>query len=213
VKVHGLPVIEDAAQAFGGGDVPRRASPRPSASSRPRTSSASATAAWLPQRRGLAARVRMLRFHGSRDKKLFEYVGTTPRWTRAGGVPARLLGQIKVERTTAARRRRYAELGLGELLELPKDEPATLPSFLQPAAPSATSSRAALAAAGIGHACTTSWPLHLQPSMAHLATRKATCPRRAGRPREPLRDAWLERPRATGAVVATLQGAVATPVR
>ena len=58
----------------------RRASPRPSASSRPRTSSASATAASSPCNDAeLAERVRMLRFHGSRAKKDFEYVGYNSR--------------------------------------------------------------------------------------------------------------------------------------
>ena len=58
----------------------RRRSSRPSASSRRRTSSASATAA--SSRRNdeeLAERVRMLRFHGSRDKKTSSYVGYNSR--------------------------------------------------------------------------------------------------------------------------------------
>ena len=73
----------------------------------------------------VAERVRMLRFHGSRDKKTFELVGTNSRLDAVQAAMLRvflpqLTGWNTARREAAAR---YAELGLGELVELPADEP------------------------------------------------------------------------------------------
>ena len=67
----------------------------------------------------------MLRFHGSRDKKTFELVGTNSRLDAVQAAMLRvflphLTGWNEARREAAAR---YAELGLGELVELPVDEP------------------------------------------------------------------------------------------
>src|SRR4029079_12446928 len=72
-----------------------------------------------------ADRVRMLRFHGSRDKKTFELVGTNSRLDAVQAAMLRvflprLAGWNAARRDAAAR---YAELGLGDLVELPLDEP------------------------------------------------------------------------------------------
>ena len=76
----GIPIIEDAAQAFGAQGVA--------------TTGVASTFSFFPTKNmfalgdgglvaatdeGLAERVRMLRFHGSRDKKTFTYVGTNSR--------------------------------------------------------------------------------------------------------------------------------------
>jgi len=216
LKAHGLPVIEDAAQAFGGGDVAKKG--------------IAATFSFFPTKNlfclgdgglvatsdeELAARVRMLRFHGSRDKKLFEYVGYNSRLDELQAAFLRVfLGQIKgwnEQRREAAAR--YAELGLGELLELPKDEPGHVYHLFCTRSPERDKYRDALAAAGIGHACHYIVPLHLQPSMAHLGYKQGDLPETESAARENLCvPLWAGIAREQQErVVATLQGAVATP--
>ena len=84
LRALGLPVLEDAAQAAGAsldGVAPARSATSPrSRSTRPRTSAASATAARSPPTTTTIAELaRALRFHGSRDKQTFEYVGYNSR--------------------------------------------------------------------------------------------------------------------------------------
>ena len=116
----GLPLIEDAAQAFGADGVAG--------------TGACSTFSFFPTKNlfalgdgGLvtcledevAERVRLLRFHGSRDKTTFELVGTN---SRLDAVQAAML-RVFLPRLTgwnAARREaaaRYADLGLGEAVE------------------------------------------------------------------------------------------------
>jgi len=122
----GIPIIEDAAQAFGAQGVA--------------TTGVASTFSFFPTKNlfalgdgglvaatdeELAERVRMLRFHGSRDKKTFTYVGTNSRLDELQAAALRLfLGELdgwnRARREAAAR---YAELGLGEFCELPEDEP------------------------------------------------------------------------------------------
>jgi dTDP-4-amino-4,6-dideoxygalactose transaminase len=217
LKLHGLPVIEDAAQAFGGGGVAQKG--------------IAATFSFFPTKNlfclgdgglvatndeELAARVRMLRFHGSRDKKTFEYVGYNSRLDEIQAAMLRVfLGQIKhwneLRREAAAR---YAELGLGDLLELPKDEPGHVYHLFCTRSPERDRFRDALAAAGIGHACHYVVPLHLQPSMAKLGYKEGDLPETERAARENLCvPLWAGIAREQQErVVATLQGAVATPV-
>src|SRR3989440_869533 len=121
----GVPLIEDAAQAFGSPDIA--------------TTGVASTFSFYPTKNlfalgdgGLVAatdeelgeRVRMLRFHGSRDKKSFSYIGTNSRLDEVQAAVLRLfLGELdgwnRSRREAAAR---YAELGLGEFCELPDDE-------------------------------------------------------------------------------------------
>ncbi len=122
----GLPLIEDAAQAFGAEGVAR--------------TGICSTFSFFPTKNlfalgdgglvtclddDVAERVRMLRFHGSRDKTTFELVGTNSRLDAVQAAMLRvflprLTGWNDARREAAAR---YAELGLGELVELPVDEP------------------------------------------------------------------------------------------
>ena len=73
----------------------------------------------------LAERIRLLRFHGSKAKKDFELVGYNSRLDELQAAVLRLfLPHVdewnRLRREAAAR---YAELGLGEVCELPADEP------------------------------------------------------------------------------------------
>ena len=121
-----IPIIEDAAQAFGALGAGR--------------SGAWPTFSFFPTKNlpglgdgglvatddaALADRVRLLRFHGSRDKQTFEAVGYNSRLDELQAAALRLF-LTRLDGWNAARREaaaRYAELGLGEACELPVDEP------------------------------------------------------------------------------------------
>ena len=104
----------------------RPVSPPPTASSRPRTCSRSATAASSRRAtRTSPSAIRLLRFHGSKAKKDFELVGYNSRLDELQAAVLRLfLPHLdewnRLRREAAAR---YGELGLGEVCELPADEP------------------------------------------------------------------------------------------
>ena len=118
----GVPVIEDAAQAFGAPGVAQQG--------------LVSTYSFFPTKNlfclgdgglvatsdeALAERVRMLAFHGSRDKTEFDFVGYNSRLDELQASFLRLfLTQLdewnRGRREAAAR---YAELGLGDLVELP----------------------------------------------------------------------------------------------
>ena len=67
----------------------------------------------------------MLRFHGSKAKKTFEYIGYNSRLDEVQAAALRIFLR-ELDGWTSARREaaaRYAELGLGDLCEIPVDEP------------------------------------------------------------------------------------------
>ena len=151
----------------------------------------------------VAERVRMLRFHGSRDKKTFELVGTNSRLDAVQAAMLRvflprLTGWNDARREAAAR---YAELGLGEIVELPADEPGHVYHMFV-----VRSSRRAEIAAALGEAGIASASYYVDP--AAPATRDAL-PRRLRRltPRDGARrrgepraaDVGRHRARAAGA--------------
>ena len=162
----GVPIVEDAAQAFGARDVA--------------TVGAASTFSFFPTKNlfalgdgGLVAandeelgeRVRMLRFHGSKDKKSFSYIGTNSRLDELQAAVLRLfLGELdgwnRARREAAAR---YAELGLGEFCELPEDEPGHVYHMYVVRTPERARLAEALSAAGIANASYYVTPLHLQP--------------------------------------------------
>ncbi|MGD0273661.1 MAG: DegT/DnrJ/EryC1/StrS family aminotransferase [Gaiellaceae bacterium] len=217
LKVHGLPVIEDAAQAFGAAGVAQKG--------------IAATFSFFPTKNlfclgdgglvatsdeALAERVRMLRFHGSRDKKLFEYVGYNSRLDEVQAAMLRVFLN-HIDRWNSLRREsatRYAELGLGDLVELPSDEPGHIYHLFCVRSPERDKFRDALAEAGIGHACYYVVPLHLQPSLAHLGYKQGDLPETELAARENLcLPLWggISREQQER-VVATLRDAVAIPV-
>ena len=167
----GLPLIEDAAQAFGAAGVA--------------STGVCSTFSFFPTKNlfalgdgGLIAcrddevaeRVRMLRFHGSRDKQTFELVGTNSRLDAIQAAALRvflphLKGWNDGRREGAAR---YAELGLGEAVDLPLDEPGHVYHMYVVRTPDRASIAAALKEAGISSASYYVTPLHLQPAMRYL---------------------------------------------
>jgi dTDP-4-amino-4,6-dideoxygalactose transaminase len=167
----GVPIIEDAAQAFGASGIA--------------TTGVASTFSFFPTKNlfalgdgglvaatdeELAARVRMLRFHGSKDKQTFAYVGTNSRLDELQAAVLRLfLGELdgwnRSRREAAAR---YAELGLGEFCELPEDEPGHVYHMYVVRTPERARIAEALAAAGIGNASYYVTPLHLQPALREL---------------------------------------------
>jgi dTDP-4-amino-4,6-dideoxygalactose transaminase len=175
----GLPLIEDSAQAFGADGVAR--------------TGICSTFSFFPTKNlfalgdgGLvtslddevAERVRMLRFHGSRDKKTFELVGANSRLDAVQAAMLRvflphLAGWNAARRAAAAR---YAELGLGELVELPVDEPGHVYHMYVVRSPRRAEIAQALTDAGIACASYYVTPTHLQPAMRHLGVAEGSLP-------------------------------------
>jgi dTDP-4-amino-4,6-dideoxygalactose transaminase len=167
----GVPVIEDAAQAFGSPDIAR--------------SGVASTFSFYPTKNlfclgdgglvstddeELAERVRRLRFHGSRDKVDFELIGYNSRLDELQAAVLRVFlreldSWVSQRREAAAR---YAELGLGSACELPEDEPGHAYHLFFCRSPDRDRIRAALRAEGIGSAVYYATPLHRQPALAHL---------------------------------------------
>jgi dTDP-4-amino-4,6-dideoxygalactose transaminase len=172
-------VIEDAAQAFGSPGVAQR--------------STVSTFSFFPTKNlfcigdgglvatndvELAERVRMLSFHGSRDKLDFDFVGYNSRLDELQAAFLRLF-LTQLDDWTRARREaaaRYAELGLGELVELPHDEPGHVYHLFVCRSPERDRIRAALSEAGIGSAAYYTTPLHLQAALRFLGWQPGSLP-------------------------------------
>jgi len=175
----GLPLIEDSAQAFGAPGVGRRG----------RIS----TYSFFPTKNlfclgdgglvvtsdsELAERVRMLSFHGSRDKIDFDYVGYNSRLDELQAAFLRIF-LTHIDEWNRGRREaaaRYAELGLGELVDLPQDEPGHIYHLFVCRSPERDTIRDALRAAGVGTATYYVTPLHLQPALRHLGYERGSLP-------------------------------------
>jgi dTDP-4-amino-4,6-dideoxygalactose transaminase len=175
----GLPLIEDAAQAFGAEGIA--------------TTGVSSTFSFFPTKNlfalgdgGLVAatddavadRVRMLRFHGSRDKRTFELIGTNSRLDALQAAFLRvslphLTGWNSSRREAAAR---YAELGLGDAVELPADDAGHVYHMYVVRSPERDRIAAALAEREIASASYYTTPLHLQPALRHLGWEAGSLP-------------------------------------
>ncbi|HEY4411458.1 MAG TPA: DegT/DnrJ/EryC1/StrS family aminotransferase [Gaiellaceae bacterium] len=175
----GVPVIEDAAQAFGAPGVA--------------TKSIASTYSFFPTKNlfclgdgglvasnddELADRVQMLAFHGSRDKTEFDFVGYNSRLDELqAGMLRIFLGHLdewnRGRREAAAR---YGELGLGELVELPPDEPGHIYHLFVCRSAERDRIRAALTEADIASAVYYTTPLHLQPALRFLGNEPGSLP-------------------------------------
>jgi dTDP-4-amino-4,6-dideoxygalactose transaminase len=167
----GPPLIEDAAQAFGADGVARRG--------------VVSTYSFYPTKNlfglgdgGLVAvndaelgeRIRMLRFHGSRDKVDFELVGYNSRLDEIQAAALRLFltrldGWNEARRDAASR---YRELGLGDLVDVPDDDAGHVYHLFVCRSPERDRVVAALREAEIGCATYYSPPMHLQPALRYL---------------------------------------------
>jgi dTDP-4-amino-4,6-dideoxygalactose transaminase len=165
----GLPVIEDAAQAFGAGGI---------------ATSIASTFSFFPTKNlfalgdggliavndaELAQRLRMLRFHGSESKKEFLYVGYNSRLDAMQASFLRIflqhLNDWNAQRREAAAR--YTDL-LAGLVETPVDEPGHVYHMYCVRSPERDRLAAALEEADIGFAVYYQPPLHLQPALRYL---------------------------------------------
>jgi dTDP-4-amino-4,6-dideoxygalactose transaminase len=175
----GVPLVEDAAQAFGAPGVAQRG--------------IVSTYSFFPTKNlfclgdgglvvssddDLADRVRVLAYHGSRDKTDFDFVGYNSRLDELQASFLRLF-LTRLDEWNRGRREaaaRYAELGLGELVELPEDEPGHIYHLFVCRSAERERIREALAAAGIGTATYYVTPLHLQPAMRFLGNEPGSLP-------------------------------------
>jgi dTDP-4-amino-4,6-dideoxygalactose transaminase len=171
----GIPVIEDTAQAFGAVLGGRRAG----------TSGVAGTFSFFPTKNlpalgdgglvatadpALADRIRLLRFHGSRDKQVFEVLGYNSRLDELQAAALRVF-LPHVDTWNRSRREaaaRYSALGLGQVCELPPDDPGHVYHMYVVRSPERERIAAALRSAGIGCAAYYVRPLHLQPVFSSL---------------------------------------------
>ena len=175
----GPPLLEDAAQAFG---APGTA-----------TTGICSTFSFFPTKNlfalgdgglvactddGVAETVRRLRFHGSRDKQTFELIGVNSRLDAIQAAALRvflpqLAGWNAARREAAAR---YAELGLGEVVELPLDEPGHVYHMYVVRTSERDRIMAALQEREIACAAYYGTPTHLQPAMSFLGYERGSLP-------------------------------------
>jgi dTDP-4-amino-4,6-dideoxygalactose transaminase len=122
--------------------------------------------------------VKVLAFHGSRDKTEFDFVGYNSRLDelQAGFLRIFLTHLDEWNRGRREVAARYAELGLGELVDLPQDEPGHIYHLFVCRSPERDRIRAALVEAGIGTATYYTTPLHLQPALKFLGNEPGSLP-------------------------------------
>jgi dTDP-4-amino-4,6-dideoxygalactose transaminase len=181
----GVPVLEDAAQAAGARLGDRMAGALGDA----------ATFSFYPSKNlgafgdggaiatdddEVAELARALRFHGSRDKQTFEYVGYNSRLDELQAAILRVLlpeldGWCDGRRAAA---RAYADAGLAEHVGVPAVPPDSDPAWhlYVVTHPRADALLAALAAAGVQARGYYRRPLHRQPAMARYAPGAGSLP-------------------------------------
>lgn len=182
---HGLVVIADAAQSFGASDDTWPVG----------TMGDAVTFSFFPTKNfpgigdggmivardeTLADRIRRLRFHGSKDKVVFEEVGYNSRLDDLQAAVIRLF-LPHLDRWNADRRQAaawYQELGLGEFMDLPAERDGAVHVYHLYMARSQRRDeiRQALAAEGIASAVYYGIPMHLQPVFRHLGYSEGDLP-------------------------------------
>lgn len=182
---HGLPIVEDAAQAYGAGD---RGTPVGALGDL-------ATFSFFPTKNlpgigdggmvvcrdeAMAERVRRLRFHGSRDKVVFEEVGYNSRLDELQAAVIRIFLRHVHDwndgRRAAAEA--YEAAGLGEHMTLPRarDGARHVYHLYMARHPERDAVKSALGAAGVSSAVYYGIPMHLQPVFAHLGYSEGDLP-------------------------------------
>jgi dTDP-4-amino-4,6-dideoxygalactose transaminase len=127
---------------------------------------------------GLAERVRMLRFHGSHDKVDFHFIGVNSRLDEIQAAALRLFlplldGWNQTRREAAVR---YRELGLGDYVDLPPDEPGHVYHLFVCRSPERDAIVTSLRDQGIGCATYYVTPMHLQPALRFLGHAEGSLP-------------------------------------
>jgi dTDP-4-amino-4,6-dideoxygalactose transaminase len=175
----GVPVIEDAAQAFGAPGVAKQG--------------VVSTYSFFPTKNlfclgdgglvasndeTLADRIQMLSFHGSRDKTEFDFVGYNSRLDeiQAGMLRIFLTHLDEWNRGRRDAAARYAELGLGDLVEIPQEDPGHIYHLFVCRSPERDRIRTALTEADIASAVYYTTPLHLQPALRFLGNEAGSLP-------------------------------------
>jgi dTDP-4-amino-4,6-dideoxygalactose transaminase len=182
---HGIALIEDAAQAFGATFEGYRAGSYGDV----------ATFSFFPTKNfpamgdagmaiasseEIAEKVRLLRFHGSRDKKVFEQIGVNSRLDEMQAVILRrFLPEVdgwNEGRVAAAAR--YSDLGLGEHVSLPEVAPGRshIYHLYVVRTPAREQLQRRLKEAGVASAVYYGRPHHLQPVFRHLGYREGSLP-------------------------------------
>jgi len=182
---HGLKVVEDCAQAFGAGLAEGEIA----------TYGDLATFSFFPTKnfpgmgdggmvvcstQELAERVRRLRFHGSKDKVVFDEVGYNSRLDDLQAAIIRVF-YPHLDRWNAARAQAagwYEEEGLGDVMTLPGVAPGAMHIYHLYMArhPRRDDVRQALSDAGVASAVYYGIPMHLQPVFAGLGYREGDLP-------------------------------------
>jgi dTDP-3-amino-3,4,6-trideoxy-alpha-D-glucose transaminase len=178
IEALGVPVLEDAAQALGTTSDAGRAGSLGTVS----------TFSFFPSKNlgcfgdggaivtsdpDIADRVRMLRFHGSRDKVTFEQVGYNSRLDELQAAILRVqlprLDEWATRRNGAGRA--YEEAGLGEVVALPRPTDGAIPAWHLYVVRSdrADELSEALSADRIGNRAYYRVPLHRQPALREFA--------------------------------------------
>ncbi|MFN8110446.1 MAG: DegT/DnrJ/EryC1/StrS family aminotransferase [Thermoleophilia bacterium] len=184
-KAHDLAVIEDAAQAFGAADGERAVCAMGDL----------ATLSFFPTKNlpgigdggmvvcrteELADRVRRLRFHGSRDKVVFEEVGYNSRLDELQAAVIRIFLR-HVDAWNDGRRAAadaYRDVGLGEVMTLPAERAGArhIYHLYMARHQDRPAVQEALAKADVASAIYYGIPMHLQPVFAHLGYSKGDLP-------------------------------------
>jgi len=167
----GQPLIEDAAQAFGSAGIAQHGIVSTFSFYPTKNLFALGDGGLVAARDSdLGERIRLLRFHGSRAKKTFELVGYNSRLDEIQAAFLRIFLRHLAELTRLRREAadRYRELGLGDLVEVPEDEPDHVYHLFVCRSPQRDAICEALAGRGISTATYYQPPLHLQPALAYL---------------------------------------------
>jgi dTDP-4-amino-4,6-dideoxygalactose transaminase len=164
----GIPIVEDAAQAFGAHGVGKTGVVSTYSFFPTKNLFALGDAGLVTSRdEELAEHIRLLRFHGSKAKKDFELLGYNSRLDELQAAALRLF-LPHVEEWNRLRREaaaRYKELGLGEVCELPEDEPGHVYHVYVVRSPERDRIREHLAASEIASSAYYETPLHRQPAL------------------------------------------------
>jgi dTDP-4-amino-4,6-dideoxygalactose transaminase len=182
-RAHGLKVLEDCAQAHGARLGGRRVGTFGDAAAfsfypTKNLGALGDAGAVLTADPLVAEQARLLRMYGWRRRYVSELHSTVSRLDELQAAALRVFLRhldewTRLRREAAAR---YADLGLGQLCDLPADEPGHVYHLFVCRSPDRDRIRAALQDAGVGTGVYYATPLHLQPALRYLAYEPGSLP-------------------------------------